>query len=101
MLEPLLITMPVTHDQNIDFVALVEATNANLKSYNHIYTYQDFCCKTIYWEIKCWNQKSGFVCGFGDKFGGFHYYARLVLIVLWCCSNIKCPVSTFIAFYHI
>ena len=42
MLKPLLITMPVTHDQNIDFVALVEATNANLKSYNKIYTYQDF-----------------------------------------------------------
>ena len=41
MLEPLLITMPVTHGQDIDFVALVEATNANLKSYNHIYTYQD------------------------------------------------------------
>ena len=38
MLEPLLITMPVTHGQDIDFVALVKAINAN---YNHIYTYQD------------------------------------------------------------
>ena len=47
MLEPQLITMPVTHDQDIDFVALLEDINANLKSYNHIYTYQDFCCKTI------------------------------------------------------
>ena len=41
MLEPLLITMPVPHGQHIDFVALVKAINANLKSYNHIYTYQD------------------------------------------------------------
>ena len=61
-----------------------------MQTWNHIIRYiriRILCCKTIYWEIKCWNQKSGFVCGFGDKSWGFHYYARLVPIVLWCCSN--------------